>query len=74
MSEGILFSRLLEGLIYGAPFIEEYWERSMAQSCCPVSLLSVDIKIFEKTVNNRLADHLEKCGPLSGFQYGFRSF
>ena len=27
----------------------------------------------EKRVNNRIADHIEKCGRFSGFQYGFRS-
>ena len=39
----------------------------------PVSLLSVVGKIFEKLVNNRIVDHLEKCGLFSDFQYGFRS-
>ena len=27
----------------------------------------------EKRVNNRIADHIEKCGRFSCFQYGFRS-
>ena len=30
-------------------------------------------KVFEKLVNNRIVNHLEKCGLLSDFQYGFRS-
>ena len=30
-------------------------------------------KVFEKLVNNKIVDHLEKCGLLSDFQYGFRS-
>ena len=30
-------------------------------------------KVFEKLVNNRIVDHLEKCGFFSDFQYGFRS-
>ena len=30
-------------------------------------------KIFKKLVNNRIADHLEKCGLFSDSQYGFRS-
>ena len=30
-------------------------------------------KVFEKLVNNRILDHLEKCGFFSDFQYGFRS-
>ena len=38
-----------------------------------VSLLSVVSKVFEKLVNNRIVDHLEKCGLFSDFQYGFRS-
>ena len=28
---------------------------------------------FEKLVNNRIVDHLEKCDLFSDFQYGFRS-
>ena len=31
------------------------------------------VKAFEKLVNNRIFDHLEKCGLVSDFQYGFRS-
>ena len=27
----------------------------------------------EKLVNNRIVDHLEKCGLFSNFQYSFRS-
>ena len=30
-------------------------------------------KIFEKLVNNRIVDHLKKCGLFSDFQYSFRS-
>ena len=30
-------------------------------------------KVFQKLVNNRIVDHLEKCGIFSDFQYGFRS-
>ena len=30
-------------------------------------------KVFEKLVNNRIVDHLEKYGLFSDFQYGFRS-
>ena len=37
-------------------------ERSTAKNYCPVSLLSVVSKVFEKPVNNRIVDHLEKCG------------
>ena len=48
-------------------------ERSTAKNYHPVSLLSVVSKVFEKHVNNRIVDHLEKCGLFSDFQYGFRS-
>ena len=48
-------------------------ERSTAKNYRPVSLLSVVSKVFEKLVNNRIVDHLEKCGLFSNFQYGFRS-
>ena len=40
---------------------------------CPVSLPSVVSKVFEKLVNNRIVDDLEKRGVFSDFQYGFRS-
>ena len=29
-------------------------------------------KVFEKLVNNKIVDHLQKCGLFSNFQYGFR--
>ena len=48
-------------------------ERSTAKNYHPVSLLSVVSKVIEKLVNNRIVDHLEKCGLFSYFQYGFRS-
>ena len=48
-------------------------ERCTAKNYRPVSLLSVVSKVFEKLVNNRIVDHLEKCGLFSDFQYGFRS-
>ena len=35
-------------------------ERSTAKNYCPVSLLSVVSKVFEKLVNNRIVDHQEK--------------
>ena len=37
-------------------------ERCTAKNYCYVSLLSVVSKVFEKLVNNRIVDHLEKCG------------
>ena len=30
-------------------------------------------KVFEKLVNNRIVDHIEKCGLFPDFQYSFRS-
>ena len=47
-------------------------ERSTTKICHPVSLLSEVSKIFEKLLNSRLVRHLEKCGLLSDFRYGFR--
>ena len=48
-------------------------ERSTAKNYHPLRLLSVVSKVFEKLVNNRIVDHLEKCDLFSDFQYGFRS-
>ena len=55
------------------PVFKNVGERSTAKNYRPVSLLSMVGKAFEKLVNNRIVDHLEKCGPFSDFQYGFRS-
>ena len=55
------------------PVFKNVGERSTAKSYRPVSLLSVVRKVFEKLVNNRIVDHVEKCGLFSDFQYGFRS-
>ena len=55
------------------PVFKNVGERSTAKNYRPVSLLSVVSKIFEKLVNNRIVDHLEKCRLFSDFQYGFRS-
>ena len=55
------------------PVFKNVWERSAAKNYRPFSLLSVVIKIFEKLVNNRIVDHLEKSGLFSDFRYGFRS-
>ena len=53
------------------PVFKNVGKRSTAKNYRPVSLLSVVSKVFEKLVNNRIFDHLEKCG--SDFQYGFMS-
>ena len=52
---------------------KNFGQRSASKTYHPVSLLSVVSKVFEKLVNNRIVDHLEKCGPISYFQYGFGS-
>ena len=54
------------------PVFKNVGERSTAKNYHPVSL-SVVSKVFEKLVNNRIVDHLEKCDLFSDFQYGFKS-
>ena len=54
------------------PVVKNVRERSTAKNYRPVSLLSVVSKVFEKLVNNRIIDQLEKCGLFSDFQYGLR--
>ena len=49
------------------------WKRSRARIYCPLSLLFVVSKVFEKLVNNRIFNLPEKCSLFSDFQYGFRS-
>ena len=44
------------------PVFKNVGERSTAKNYHPVSLLSVVSKVFEKLLNNRIVDHLEKCG------------
>ena len=55
------------------PVFKNVGERSTAKNYHPVSLLSVVSKVFEKLVNNKIIDHLEKCSLFSDFHYGFRS-
>ena len=55
------------------PVFKNFGERSTAKNYRPVSVLSVVSKVFEKLVNDKIVDHLEKCGLFSDFQYGFRS-
>ena len=54
------------------PVFQNVGDRSTAKNYCPVSLLYVVSKVFEKLVNNRIDDHLEKCSLFSDFQYGSR--
>ena len=44
------------------PVLKSVGEKSTAKNYCPVSLLFVVIKVFEKLLNNRILDHQEKCG------------
>ena len=43
------------------PVFENVGERSTGKNYCPVSLLFVVSKVFEKFVNNKIVDLLEKC-------------
>ena len=42
------------------------WYLRMLGKCLSLAVVS---KVFEKLVNNRIVDHLEKCGLFSDFQY-----
>ena len=55
------------------PVFKNVGERSTAKNYRSGILLSVVSKVFEKIVNNRIADHLEKCGLFSDVRHGFRS-
>ena len=55
------------------PVFKNVGERSTAKNCRPVSLFSVISKVFEKIVNNKIVDHLEKSDHFSDFKSGFRS-
>ena len=70
MSKGVLFSRFLESLISGLLF-KNAWEKSTTKNFHCVSLFCVLSKVFEKLLNNRFVNYLQKCDLLSDFQYGF---
>ena len=44
------------------PVFKNVGKRSTAKNDRPVSFISLVSKVFEKLVNNRIVDHLEKCG------------
>ena len=44
------------------PVFKNNRERSTAKNYCPVSLLFVTSKVFEKLVNNRIVDHIKNSG------------
>ena len=69
MSLGVLFSSYLK-VSSVVPVLKNVGERSEAKNYRLVSLLSVVIKVFEKLVNNGIADHLDKYCLFSDFQYG----
>ena len=49
------------------PVFKNIAERSTAKKYCHFSLLSVNSKVFEKLLNNRIVNHLEKCIIFSDF-------
>ena len=49
------------------PVFKNVGERLKAKNYRPVN------KVFDKLKNNRIIDHIEKCGLFSDFLYGFRS-
>ena len=68
------------------PYFPDYWKvssvvpvfknigkRCTDKNCRPVNLLSVNSKVFEKLLNNRLVDQTSEIWLFSDFQYGFRS-
>lgn len=57
VSKGIFFSRLLGGLIYGH-CIQKWWGK----------VYRLNPAHFEKILNHRLADHIDKCGLISNFR------
>ena len=54
------------------PVFKNVGEWSTAKNYHTVSFLSVVSKVFERLMNNRIVDHLEKGGLFSDFQYGFK--
>ena len=55
------------------PVFKNVGERSTAKNYRPVSLLSVVSKVFEKLVNDRVVENVEKHGLFSDFLYGLKS-
>ena len=49
------------------PGFKNVRKRSTAKNYPPVSLLSVACRVFETLLNNRLVDHLQKCGLFTDF-------
>ena len=55
------------------PIFKNVGKRPTAKNYSAVSLLFMVSKIFEKLVNNRIVDYLEKSGLFSDVHYGFGS-
>ena len=49
------------------PVFKNIAERSTAKKYCHFSLLSVNSKVFQKLLNNRIVNHLGKCGLFLDF-------
>ena len=58
VSEGVLFSRLLERSHLWSLLFKNVGERCTAKNYFPVSLLAVVSKVFEKLGNKSIVDHL----------------
>ena len=72
MSEGVFFLDCWK-ILSVFPVFKNVGEWSTAKNYHPVSLLSEVSEVFEKRLNNRIVDDLEKYSLFSDFQYGFRS-
>ena len=66
MFKGILFSKLLEGLIL------RLLRKGVWLKTTTLSVIFLWLKVFKKLVIDRLFDHVEKF-VFSDFQYGYRS-
>ena len=49
------------------PVFKNVGEMPTAKNCCLVSLSSVASKVYEKLVNKRIVDYIEKCCFFSDF-------
>ena len=65
MSEGILFPDYFKVQLV-VPVFKIVGKKSTAKNYSPVSLLSVDSKVFEKLVNNRIVDPVQILFKLHG--------
>ena len=53
------------------PVFENVGEISAAKNYHPVRVFSVVSKVFEKLVNNKVVEYIEKFGLFCDFWYGF---